>query len=43
MYSIFFRIPNTGATLELTINNLVQAQQTWDLLSTNFHMVNTRP
>lgn len=43
MYSIFFRVPNTGATMEVTVNNLGQAQQTWDLMSKSFQMVNARP
>ena len=43
MFSIFFRIPNTGATMEVQVGNLIQAQETWDLLSKNFQMVNTKP
>jgi hypothetical protein len=43
MYSIWFRVPNTGATMEVSVDNLAQAQQTWDLMSKNFQMVNTRP
>jgi hypothetical protein len=43
MYSIFFRVPNTGTTMEVSINNLAQAQQTWDLMSQAFQMVNARP
>jgi hypothetical protein len=44
MYSIWFRVPHTGKTMEVKIeNSLSQAQEIWDLLSKNFHMVNTRP
>ena len=43
MYSIFFRIKNTGATMEVSVNNLAQAQETWDLMSQSFQMVNARP
>ena len=43
MYSIWFRLPNTGATMEVVIDDLAQAQETWDSLSKNFTMVNHRP
>jgi hypothetical protein len=43
MFSIWFRVPSTGKTLELKVDDHVQAQVTWDLLSKNFHMVNARP
>jgi len=43
MYSIFFCIKGTGATMEVSVNNLVQAQETWDLMSQSFQMVNARP
>jgi hypothetical protein len=43
MYSIYFRIKGTGATMEVSVNNLVQAQETWDLMSQSFQMINARP
>jgi hypothetical protein len=43
MYSIFFRIKGSGKTMEVVVDNLIQAQETWDLLSENFQMVNTKP
>lgn len=43
MYPIYFRIKNTGATMEVVVNNLIQAQETWDLMSQSFQMINTRP
>jgi hypothetical protein len=43
MYSIFFRIKGSGKTMEVVVDNLIQAQETWELLSENFQMVNTKP
>jgi hypothetical protein len=43
MYSIWFRVPHTGKTMEVKVDDLSQAQETWDLLSKNFQMVNTKP
>ena len=43
MYPIYFRIWHTGGTMEVVVNNLAQAQETWDLMSQSFQMVNARP
>ena len=43
MYPIYFRIWHTGGTMEVVVDNLAQAQETWDLMSQSFQMVNARP
>jgi len=43
MYSIWFKVPDTWGNMEVKVNDLDQAQKTWELLSKNFYMLSIKP